>query len=383
MRQTILLPASVGIAVLLACALALLAALAAAPAASAASFEHGASFAVRCNFSHQASVDPIVFAYPLNPVGAEDPPYWTEDSHSHDFLGNKTTDYNSTYDSMSKLDTPTTCSRPEDTAGYWFPTLSWNGVEKHAYRVVFYYRAGGKDHTEVQPFAKDLRIIADKGVNGARVRWYCGGGGSNDDKSGSADPPTRCSSGVLGLRIIFPDCVESDLTDPATLDPVPSGSTYRAEDGITRVPDPKTGKKKVIAPENFIAPDTGQVRQVIDTDDFDNDIHDSDHRLHMVRSKAQSDGTRVCPSTYIPVPTLTINANFDIGTSSGNVTLSSGDASTIHTDFWNTWDQDAPWKPDATDGGFGGLKALVEHCINAVPPEKPRPVPCQAPTATA
>jgi hypothetical protein len=109
------------------------------------------------------------------------------------------------------------------------------------------------------------------------------------------------------------------------------------------------------------------------------------HRLHMVRSKAQSDGTRVCPSTYIPVPTLTINANFDISTSSGNVRLSSGDASTIHMDFWNTWDQDSEWSDTGGDDGrhFGGLNALVVHCINMVPPDKPRPTPCRAPTATA
>src|SRR5215218_5562499 len=252
MRQTALLSASVGIAVLLACAVALLAALASAPAASAASREHGASFAVRCDFSHRASDDPIVhFGEP----GA---------AHSHDFLGNTSTKFDSTYQTM--IAAPTTCSRPEDTAGYWFPTVSWSGVEKDAYRVVFYYRAGGKDYRTVQPFREDLRIIADKDVNAARVRWYCGGGGSNDDKAGSADPPTRCSSGVLGLRIIFPDCVAKDAS----------------------------GAQKI---------------------DSDN------HRSHMARSKLQSDGTRKCPSTHpIPVPTLTINANFEIGTSSGKVT---------------------------------------------------------------
>jgi hypothetical protein len=337
MRNTFLLPVSVGIALLLACVVALLAALAAVPAASAASSEHGASFAVRCDFSHRAAVDPVVFPYP--PGNPEGPDSNNEhDSHSHDFLGNKTTAYNSTYDgseagSVKMINQPTTCSRPEDTAGYWFPTLSWNGVVKDAYRVVFYYRAGGKDHTTVKPFAKNLRIIADKGVNGARVRWYCGGGGSNDEKAGSADPPTRCSSGVLGLRIIFPDCVATD---------------------------PTTG---------------GQV------------LDSPNHRTHMTRSKPQDDGFRGCPSTYQPVPTLTINANFEIPTTSGKVTLSSGDASgdasTIHTDFWNTWNQSAAWNPNATNGAFGGLDALVEHCINDVPPTDPRPEPCRAPTATA
>jgi hypothetical protein len=195
MRRTVLLSTSIGIAVLLACVVALLAALASSPAASAISAEHGASFAVRCDFSHRAQVDPIV-----SPGGTS--------AHMHDFFGNKTTNADSTYDRMTATRVTTTCSRPEDTAGYWIPTVSWmdsQGThELTANRAVFYYRAGDKDYRTVQPFAKDLRIIADKGVNGARVRWYCGSGGSNDDKAGSPDPPTQCSGGVLGLRIIFP-----------------------------------------------------------------------------------------------------------------------------------------------------------------------------------
>ena len=114
MRKTILLPASVGIALLLACAVAILAALASAPTATAASIDHGASFAVRCNFSHRAQVDPI--RVPGVPSG-----------HMHDFFGNKNTNANSTYKSMT-ASTATTCSRPEDKAGYWIPTVSWKAL---------------------------------------------------------------------------------------------------------------------------------------------------------------------------------------------------------------------------------------------------------------
>ena len=109
MRRTILLSTSIGIAVLLACVVSLLAALASSPAASAASAEHGASFAVRCDFSHRAQVDPIV-----SPGGTS--------AHMHDFFGNKTTNASSTYASMTASGVTTTCSRPEDTAGYWIPT---------------------------------------------------------------------------------------------------------------------------------------------------------------------------------------------------------------------------------------------------------------------
>ena len=344
MRKTILLPASVGIALLLACVVALLAALASAPATSAASVDHGASFAVRCDFSHRAQVDPIV-----SPGGTS--------AHMHDFFGNTTTNADSTYQTMPTG--TTTCSRPEDTGGYWIPTVSWKDKRgTHtltATRGVFYYRAGAKNYRTVQPFAKDLRIIADKDFNGAGVRWYCGGG-SNDDKAGSAIPPTRCSVGMLGPRITFPDCVaKGDLSDP---------NLEKLDTGQLR--DSDTGQ--------VMDPDTGQV------------VDSPTHRTHMARSKAQTDGTRACsnPSYPIPVPTLTITVNFPMPTTSGTVTLSSGDASSIHTHFWNTWNQDAALNLNPPNGSsYGGLNALVKHCINEVPPTSPRPTECRAPTATA
>jgi hypothetical protein len=197
MRKTLLLPASVGIAMLLGCAVAILAALASAPTASAASIDHGASFAVRCNFSHRLSDDPIEL--PGQP-GA---------SHSHDFFGNTSTNAFSTYQSMTAGGVTTMCSRPEDTAGYWIPTVSWKDSKGTkttltANRAVFYYRAGNKDYRTVQPFAPNLR---DK--NASRITWFCGVG---DNKNGSATPPTQCSSGVLSLKIVFPDCVAKGPT---------------------------------------------------------------------------------------------------------------------------------------------------------------------------
>jgi hypothetical protein len=352
MRKTILLPASVVVAMLLACAVALLVALASAPSASAASFEHGASFAVRCDFSHRAQVDPVV-----SPGGTS--------AHMHDFFGNTTTNADSTYNTMTATGVATTCSRPEDIGAYWIPTVSWKDQSgPHtltANRAVFYYRAGNKDYRTVRPFAKDLRIIADPDVNGARVSWYCGGGGSNDGKAGSVIPPTQCGGGVLGLRIIFPDCVaKADPNNPNLKDvsTLTTPNSYTADEKI----DPSTG-------------------QVIDS---------PTHRTHMARSKLQSDGTRVCPSAYpVPVPTLTINANFPMLTTSGTVSLSSdqpGDApgSSIHTDFWNTWNQDAPLNLSPPDGrSYGGLNVLVKHCINGVPPDQVRPTECRAPSATS
>jgi hypothetical protein len=350
MRKTILLPASVGIAMLMACVLAILAAIASAPTAGAASIEHGASFAVRCNFTHRAQVDPIRV-----PGG--------QSGHMHDFFGNISTDASSTYQSMNAAGATTTCSRPEDTAGYWIPTVSWKDStgthELTANRGVFYYRAGLKNYRTVQPFAPDLRDI-----NADRITWFCG---INDNGVGSATPPTRCSGGVLSLKIVFPDCVaKGDLSD-TNLQPVPSTSNYRAGEKV----DPDTGQ--------VIDPDTGQV------------IDSPDHESHMAKSKLQN-GARVCPSAYpIPVPTLTVNISFPMPTTSGTVVLSSDQpadppGSSIHVDLWNTWHQDEvqyPLKLNPTDGrSYGGLNALVKHCINEVPPDQVRPVECRAPSAT-
>jgi hypothetical protein len=350
MRRTILLPASVGIALVLACAVAILASLASASSATAASIDHGASFATRCNFSHRAQVDPI--RVPGSPSG-----------HMHDFFGNNSTDAFSTYQTMTAGGATTTCSRPEDTLGYWIPTVSWKNSRGKlttltATRGVFYYRAGLKDYQTVQPFAPDLRDINDQ-----RITWYCG---ISDNSTGSATPPTRCSGGVLSLKVVFPDCVaKGDLTDP-NLQPVPSTSNYRA------------GALKNEATGEVVDPETGQV------------IDSPDHESHMVRSALRNNGTtRVCPATHpIPVPTLTVNISFPMPTTSGTVVLASdqpGDlpGASNHVDLWNTWDQDEPLNLNPPDGrSYGGLNALVKHCINEVPPNQTRPLECRAPGAT-
>jgi hypothetical protein len=261
------------------------------PAASARSSDHGASFAVRCDFSHRAPDDPIV--RPGMPGMA----------HSHDFFGNTSTSADSTHDSL--LGQETMCTRPEDTAAYWLPTVSWGGVEVDSNRAVFYYRAGGKDHKKVKPFPAGLKIIAG---NEKRVTWRCG---RLDNGGGSQNPPSGCDNGELGARVIFPDCLDVARNGEPLLD------------------------------------------------------NERDHRSHMAYSR-RIDGRVRCPRSHPrPVPVLTMNVTFDLPEPSGQVTLSSGGASTMHADFFNAWDQEE-------------LDRLVANCINKVPPSKPRPDDCQA-----
>ena len=243
------------LAAVAAAAVGVLAAFGTAPAASGASADNGASFAVRCDFSHRAPDDPI--AHPGHPGAA----------HSHDFFGNRSTSARSGYKSL--LAAGTTCTRSADKAAYWMPTMKWNGETLDSRRAVFYYRAGGKDHTKVKPFPAGLKVVTPYGE---MVSWRCG------HKGEEKKPPSRCSGGKLGVRIIFPDC--------------------------------SNGK------------------------------HDSyNHRAHMAYSR-QIDGKVRCPSSHpISVPVLTMNVTFPLPTSQGPARLSSGKPSTMHADFFNAWKQ--------------------------------------------
>jgi hypothetical protein len=295
--------AAVALVVTLATVLAFI--VASAPDVSARSSDHGASFAVRCDFSHRDIADPIV-QHP-------------EMAHSHDFFGNRSTDADSTYETLlnTRMEPPTTCTRfLEDKAAYWIPTVSWNGQELNSNRAVFYYRAGGKNHKGIKPYPAGLKVIAD---GEQRVKWTCG---TDDTGRGSRTPPTECATKHLGVRVVFPDCVDVG----------------------------RNGKPL---------------------------IDSADHRAHMAYSRP-IDGKVRCPRSHPrSVPVLTMNATFPLPaaegepTAQGEVTLAcsdgpSCDASTMHADFFNAWDQAA-------------LQSLVETCINNVPPSQPRPEGCQSP----
>ena len=97
-------------------------------------------------------------------------------------------------------------------------------------------------------------------------------------------------------------------------------------------------------------------------------LDSADHRSHMAYA-GLSDGIRKCPPTHpTPVPTLSATISFAIPTSAGKVTLSSGEASTLHADFFNAWNQEE-------------LKRLVKLCINdyTTPEARLRPEDCKVP----
>lgn len=73
----------------------------------------------------------------------------------------------------------------------------------------------------------------------------------------------------------------------------------------------------------------------------------ADHISHMANATGKG-----CPRSHpVRVPALTVVVRYPIQSVFGH-TLSSGPLSTMHADFWNTWQQE-------------GLKALVARCLNS------------------
>ena len=232
-------------------------------------------FEVFCFYSHSAQDDPIVA-----------PGMPGRSAHRHEFAGNTTTNANSTEASMRAGST--NCQEPDDTAGYWTPTLYSHGVEVRPDRLHAYYRWGQfKDVASIQPVPAGLKIIAGdakalRPQSTSIVGWNCGVQGQTQ-----YDHPISCSSGQkIVLHLFFPNCWNGrDLDTP-------------------------------------------------------------DHKSHMAYSH---NGT--CPPGF-PVAIPRLSADFGYPTTDGSaITLSSGSSWTAHTDFWNTWRQDAMVK-------------LTHDCIN-------------------
>ena len=222
-----------------------------------------------CRFSHRAPDDPIVH------------PGHEGMAHSHDFIGNETTDAHSTYDTM--VGRRTTCDRPRDTAAYWFPTLSKDGVPQESRLTLVYYRTGGlADKEQIRPIPADLKIIAGSasatGPQDVRiVSWSCG----DDPWYVRFDHiPANCDGEQLVLHFDFPNCWDGERLDSR------------------------------------------------------------DHQSHMAYAWEGDDHSGQCPASHpVQLPSVEINTRWMIEGPNTGITLASGAPYTAHADFWNTWVQ--------------------------------------------
>ncbi len=145
-------------------------------------------FVVRCEFSHTAMDDPIVF--PGQPGAA----------HDHTFFGATTTNAASTLDSL--LASTTTCSDPADRSGYWVPTLLRNGAAVPARSSTVYYLVGNRPAASIVAPPNGLKMVAGSATT---IRFACTG--PSEVGRGTATMPASCPRGTsLVTRVIFPGC---------------------------------------------------------------------------------------------------------------------------------------------------------------------------------
>jgi hypothetical protein len=160
--------------------------------------DHPGVFSIRCDLSHRANDDPIVY------------PGQRGAAHSHDFFGNRSTDAGSDYGSM--MEGATSCDLEADTAGYWVPTLLRPDGTPVRVRFMFaYYRDLPVFAGAPTAFPSDFRMIAgypavQTGTD-KMLGWSC-----SDSDPWMATPP-NCGSRFVKLHLVFPSCWEGESLD--------------------------------------------------------------------------------------------------------------------------------------------------------------------------
>lgn len=256
-------------------------------------------------------VDVATFVGKVDPIVNHNQP---ESMHQHDFFATK--DWQAKVGNAANYDdvraSATTCREKGDTAGYWAPSLVYTSGPKAGQRVpvrqfTAYYRgfAGQTTHAGSIAFPADVRLVAQQNsASYGLVGWTCG---QNSTVTGSGRwqiPDCSASSGVGG------DTLTAHINFPSCWDGVKPSHTS-SEVGDTR---------------------------------------DNAHWVYPTNKTA-------CPSTHpIEVVQLRETIQYHYTGDGTDVALTSdlmagaAPGTTMHADFWNTWDQ-------AT------LEAMVAKCV--------------------
>ena len=152
-----------------------------------------------CTVNHSLSDDPIVF------------PGLPGASHNHSFVGNPTTNANSTPQSL--VGGTTSCEDTLDASGYWFPTLLQRGVPLQPDKPTVYYKSDVRDYRTVKPFPAGFKLLVGdvRTPDAAHFQgnWQCTGYRGNDI-------PSSCPSGSsLQVRLTAPSCWDGVHLDTA------------------------------------------------------------------------------------------------------------------------------------------------------------------------
>ncbi|WP_326562147.1 DUF1996 domain-containing protein [Micromonospora sp. NBC_01796] len=228
-------------------------------------------FNVGCTTSHHNSDDPIVLP---NLAGA---------SHNHTFWGNKSTNANSTAESL-RAATATTCNSPQDHSAYWVPTMLQNGKVVDPDEITVYYGSRLKDPSKTQPFPFGLRMIVGDAKNQVDTpdkqgnHFWCAGIGGEVGRSADGTFPVCAKTAHIVRQITFPDCWDGKHLDSP------------------------------------------------------------DHKAHM----ANGDHTGACPKSHpVPVPSVSFVISYPLSANTDGITLASGTSFSMHADFFNAWEDDA------------------------------------------
>ena len=157
----------------------------------------GGGFTVQCDFSHSASVDPIVM------------PGHTGMSHLHEFFGNTTTNENST--GASLLAGSTTCSDSNNLSAYWVPALYQDGARVAPVSARVHYEGRGPNVT-----AFPAGFMALTGRTDQTAAWGCATRGAQPTFGTSVATVPTCGAGSrLVAQITFPQCWDGTSLDSA------------------------------------------------------------------------------------------------------------------------------------------------------------------------
>ena len=157
----------------------------------------GGGFTVQCDFSHSASVDPIVM------------PGHTAMSHLHEFFGNTGTNENST--GASLLAGSTTCSDSNNLSAYWVPALYQDGTRVAPVSARVHYEGRGGNVT-----AFPAGFMALTGRTDQTAAWGCATRGAQPTFGTSVATVPTCDPGSrLVAQITFPQCWDGTSLDSA------------------------------------------------------------------------------------------------------------------------------------------------------------------------
>jgi hypothetical protein len=225
-------------------------------------------FHATCTVSHHGSDDPIVF------------PGLAGVSHNHTFLGNKSTDANSTAQTLFAAST--TCKPGQDHSAYWIPTLYQNGKVVDPDEVTVYYGSRLKDPSKTQPFPFGLRMISgdprvqtdtkDKQGN----HFWCAGIGGEVGRTADGVFPICANTAHIVRQLTFPDCWDGKHLDSP------------------------------------------------------------DHKAHMANGIAGG----VCPASHpVAIPSVSFVISYKpLSADTSGISLSSGTSFSMHGDFFNAWE---------------------------------------------